>query len=334
MTALRATWTTEREKIRADLDGKLATSLKALETDLTKARDFEKAEALLAYRESLAGGTRSVVSAEPKPATGPDGAGPSRTSADLARATKDAPFENSLGMKFVPVPGTDVLFCIHETRWRDYEEYAKRADNVAPNWKNQTHEGFPIKDDPEDHPVVFVNWEDAQAFCKWLSEKEGKTYRLPTDREWSLAVGIGREEDWKSDTTPETVFQPQDHFPWGKDWPPPKGAGNFSDQSRKEQAPRADAQYLEGYDDGFPTTAPVMKFEPNKHGLFDLGGNVWEWCEDWLNNSNERRVLRGGSWNDSTEISLRSSYRLSYTPSSRDRSLGFRCVVVVSGSGG
>jgi len=250
----------------------------------------------------------------------------------LDRATKEAPFENSLGMKFVPVPGTRVLFCIHETRRRDYEAYAKRNRDIHTGWKNRTVAGFTIQDDPEEHPVTNVSWEDAQDFCKWLSQKEGKTYRLPTDREWSIAVGLAQEEDWKPDTTPQTVSKPQDIFPWGKEWPPPEGAGNYSDQRRKEKAPHPNGQYLDGYDDGYPNTAPVMSFEPNQFGLYDLGGNVWEWCEDRMNRSTEHVAVRGGCWGVSRQNFLLSARRNRNAPTYRSDSYGFRLVVVPSSS--
>jgi len=253
----------------------------------------------------------------------------SGNAATPASATKDKPFENSLGMKFVPVPGTDVLFCIHEVRWKDYAAYAKANPEIAPDWKNQTHDGFVIREKAEDHPVVYVSWEDANAFCAWLSQeekKEGRVYRLPTDHEWSLAVGIGKKEDDK--TSPEEKDgKIAGEYPWGSAWPPPQGAGNYSDQSRKEKAPRSGAPYLDGYDDTFPTTAPAMNFKPNQFGIYDLGGNVWEWVEDKLSPTDERRVLRGGSWRNDSGIPLRSSSRGRDRPTYRFSINGFRCVV-------
>ena len=243
---------------------------------------------------------------------------------------------NTLGMKFVPVPGTDVLFCIHEVRYKDYEEYAKKGkETVDSAWKTQTNDGFEMEKDEKDHPVTRVSWDDAQKFCAWLSEKEGVTYRLPTDQEWSLAVGIGQDEKWKSDTTPATAFKVPDAFPWGEEWPPPAGAGNYSDESRKAKAPIAGAKYVEGgYDDTFPTTAPVMSFEANKLGLYDLGGNVWEWCEDWYSGEQRDRVLRGGSWGSGERGILLSSGRGRYAPGRRrNDGNGFRVVVVPSASG-
>lgn len=250
----------------------------------------------------------------------------------LRAVTKETPFVNSLGMKFVPVPGTDVLFCVHETRWRDYAAYCAEVADRDSNWENQIYDGYVIQDSPGDHPVAFVSWEQSQAFCAWLSKKEGKSYRLPTDREWSVAVGIGSAENWESNTTPATVFKPQDEFPWGREWPPPRGAGNYSDQSRREKAPKADVQYLENYDDGYPTTSPVMRFEPNDLGLFDMGGNVWEWCNDWHSAALQERTLRGGSWYRGERGLMLSSYRGYYAPADRRINGGFRVVLVRSGN--
>ena len=105
---------------------------------------------------------------------------------------------NTLGMKFVPVKGTDVQFCIWETRVKDYAAYAAANAGVDGSWKNFGR-GFKQADT---HPVVNVSWEDANAFCEWLTKKElaegkikeGQKYRLPTDAEWSVAVGLGQEK--------------------------------------------------------------------------------------------------------------------------------------------
>ena len=104
-------------------------------------------------------------------------------------------FVNTLGMPFVPVKGTEVAFCIWETRVKDYAAYAAANAGVDGNWKKP---GFQQEDT---HPVVNVSWNEAQAFCAWLTKKElaegkikvGQKYRLPTDAEWSVAVGLGKE---------------------------------------------------------------------------------------------------------------------------------------------
>ena len=102
----------------------------------------------------------------------------------LPAATKEKPFVNSLGMRFVPVPikgGQSVLFSVWETRVKDYAAFAAENADVDTEWKDVSYEGHKQN---EDHPVVKVSWEDAQKFCQWLSQKEGRTYRLPTDHEW------------------------------------------------------------------------------------------------------------------------------------------------------
>src|SRR5262245_40073528 len=114
-----------------------------------------------------------------------------------------AAFENSLGMKFVPVPihgakdkSKTVLFSVWETRVKDYRAYAKANPKVDDAWQPED-----LK--TEDHPVFSVSALDAAAFCKWLTEKERAAkkigpkdvYRLPTDHEWSCAAGIGEKED-------------------------------------------------------------------------------------------------------------------------------------------
>ncbi|HEY2574351.1 MAG TPA: SUMF1/EgtB/PvdO family nonheme iron enzyme, partial [Verrucomicrobiaceae bacterium] len=238
-------------------------------------------------------------------------------------------FTNTLGMKFKHVTGTKVLFCIHTTRVKDYAAYAAAVDGVKNDWKSQMCDGIPVSRG-DDYPVVGVNWDDANAFCAWLSKKEGHTYRLPTDREWSFAVGIGLKEKVTKDTTPESLNgKVPNVFPWGSQWPPQKGAGNFSDTTCKEKFPAR--EIIAGYMDGFATTAPVMSFKPNTLGLYDMGGNVWQWCEDWINGERKDRVLRGGSWTSHEHSYLLSSTRHHLKPMIRSDGDGFRVVVVSNG---
>jgi len=237
---------------------------------------------------------------------------------------KPEPFTNSLGMKFVPVPGTRVLFCLWETRVRDYTAYAAVNPEVDMEWR--AHEFMGHKQGP-DHPVVAVSWEDAKAFCIWLSTKEGRSYRLPTDHEWSVAVGIGDREDAKASPNSKDGSV-EGEYPWGRAWPPPPHSGNYSgDES-------AGSLKVEGYRDPFPFTAPVGSFPANIFGLHDLGGNVWEWVEDSGEPGSRYRVLRGGSWsgasilNDESRVMLSSS-REGMDPDARRRVDGFRIVLEV-----
>ena len=320
LKTLRSTYRNALARLELDRDKKLrplkevyAKSLDAVILTMTKSGKLEQAMVLKKMREDLLANTV---------ATGADAG----TGANAIHGPGGKPFTNSLGMKFVPVADTNVLFCIHETRYKDYAVYAAEESGVDGTWKVQSANGFTPVGNLEDHPAVSISWEDAQKFCAWLSKKEGRKYRLPTDREWSIAVGIGRDEKWAKDTTPEMLTQKvQDKWPWGTNWPPPKDAGNYADLSRKSTFPAE--RFIEGYDDGFPTTAPVMSFKPNMLGLYDLGGNVWEWCEDLHNATKADRVMRGGSWNLSGESPLLSSCRGSNTPGSRYNHFGFRVVV-------
>lgn len=242
-------------------------------------------------------------------------------------------FTNPLGMKFVPVPGTQILMCIHETRNKDYAQYAAESSGVDGKWKNVKFDlgksKYTLKNDAE-HPVVNVSWEDAAAFCRWLRGKDDKVYRLPTDHEWSCAVGIGHQEN--ATDTPESKNNKVPGFPWGAVSPPPtNNVGNYADMTvvRKGGAPSAN---LDSYDDGSLFTASVMSYPANKLGLCDLGGNVWEWCQDTYSPTSAARVLRGGGWRRFFNDSLKSSSRIGITQGQRLIVVGFRCVLVVNAS--
>lgn len=256
--------------------------------------------------------------------------------APLVAATTSAPFVNSLGMKFVPVPDTRVLFCIHEVRYRDYAEFAAAEQGVNEEWRDQSADGYLPPGNLEQHPVINVSWEDAKQFCAWLSRKEGRTYRLPTDEEWSIAVGLGESEKHGEGITPAMLHEQENtQYPWGQGFPPRSRdrGGNYSDESRKAKAYNGNSMYLNGYEDGFPTTAPVMSFLANPTGLYDIGGNVWEWCEDWYDETQQGRVARGGSFGYGHHRWLLSSFREKWKPDYRNPNFGFRCVVEVPEAG-
>ncbi|HXL24794.1 MAG TPA: bifunctional serine/threonine-protein kinase/formylglycine-generating enzyme family protein [Chthoniobacterales bacterium] len=220
------------------------------------------------------------------------------------------PFTNSLGMKFIPA--ADTRISVWETRVQDYEAFCRASGR---------HYQPPDFAQASTHPVVKVNWFDAMAFCKWLTEKERdenliedrQSYRLPTDREWSLAVGLANE----SGATPQARDgKIKNEFPWGKQWPPPTGAGNYS----------AGAGQRRGM------TMPAGSFKPNSLGLYDLGGNVWEWCADTYKGGSSGTgrdwgVLRGGSWATTNRLEMQSSYRNVVDRNERDVIYGFRCVL-------
>jgi Sulfatase-modifying factor enzyme 1 len=261
----------------------------------------------------------------------------------LDDATKDHPWVNSLGMKFVPVAGTQVLFSVWHTRVEDFAKFAESAgynamggmvtfdkgswQNLGNTWKEPGFAQTPT------HPVVGISWNDAQAFCKWLTTHErglgilrpGRVYRLPTDEEWSDAVGLKYEVG----KTPSLKSLGVRLFPWDIpqkkeiSWPPPDGSGNYAGEGDNLN------NWIIGYKDGFARTSPVGSFSANQFGLYDMGGNVWQWCEDV---SGSTHILRGGSWVDYGPTPLYASYRYIATPDKRQGNIGFRCVVAVESS--
>jgi hypothetical protein len=230
---------------------------------------------------------------------------PSGSSED---ATSEYPHVNSLGMPFVRIPRFDTLFCIWPVRVQDYETYCMATGANFPPC------GFPQE---LDHPMVNVTWDDAIEFCAWLTGKErgeGKidahtVYRLPTDMEWSAAVGLPHEPE----ATPAKRSGKIPSYPWGLRWPPPKGAGNFHSDLNV---------------DSFEQTSPVGSFPANACGLYDMVGNVCEWCMDWYDSDKNGRVLRGASWRSNFPANLLSSSRINYYPDLRNDNVGFRCVLV------
>jgi hypothetical protein len=228
---------------------------------------------------------------------------------------------NSLGLRFVPVG--DVQFSVWQTRVKDFELFAKAVNLKSTAWRGPGFRQGP------DHPVVNVTWTESIAFCKWLTDKEHKEgtlpanqfYRLPYDMEWSKAVGLVDENG----KTPEARdMGVPDVYPWGTDWPPPKGAGNYTGEETGSDVA------IKGYDDGFAWTSPVGSFPPNKFGIYDMGGNVWQWCMDSWNNESKAKVLRGASWyNGALKLSLLSSCRVHASPDSSTDNYGFRIVKAV-----
>ncbi|MFI5377711.1 MAG: SUMF1/EgtB/PvdO family nonheme iron enzyme [Tepidisphaerales bacterium] len=186
------------------------------------------------------------------------------------------------------------------------------------SWRNPSFE------QKGDHPVVQVSWNDANAFCDWLSKKSGKTVVLPTEAQWEYACRAGSKTA----------------YPWGDNPDDGKGWANASDQSLKTKLPNAPADCsFFSWDDGFAFTSPVGSFKANPFGLYDMIGNARQWCQDRYGhydagaatdprgaNTGSLRVLRGGSWRSAPER-CRSASRDWDGPGYRLDSYGFRVVV-------
>lgn len=238
-------------------------------------------------------------------------------------------------MIFVHVPDTTAAFSIYETRVKDFAVFAATNPKLdGTNWNRALYHGVTPVSNGQGYPVVNVSWNDAEKFCAWLTEREHKAgmisgkelYRLPTDEEWSFVVGIGGRE--KEGTPREKSGKLANIYPWGTEFPPPNGTGNFADEAALNYF--TNWPHITNYYDGFVTTAPVGSFQPNQLGLYDLAGNALEWCEDYYDDSHRQRVLRGGAWNNCGPRSLLSSYREHVPPGRYSVVTGFRCVLVTN----
>jgi formylglycine-generating enzyme required for sulfatase activity len=173
-----------------------------------------------------------------------------------------------------------------------------------------------------EHPAVCVSWNDAVAFCEWLGRKEGKAYRLPTEAEWEYACRAGTTTRYWSGDDPESLAK----------------VANVADGTAKKKFPWWKTIRAK---DGHVFTSPVGQFRPNPFGLYDVHGNVWEWCADWYGeeyyaispvddpagpDSGSSRVFRGGSCVDRPS-GHRSASRDWGSPGDRSAYAGFRVAI-------
>jgi len=172
------------------------------------------------------------------------------------------------------------------------------------NWRD------PKFSQDENHPVVCVSWNDVVAFAEWLSKKSGYSFRLPTEAEWEYACRSGGKKVKYGTSTGDLSHDLANYIYTGN-----------------------------GGRDRWEYTAPVGSFLPNELGIYDMSGNVWEWCRDWYDkdyyrkslrdnpkgpSTGSRRVYRGGSWACFQQFFLRCAHRGSYSPEFRSNFLGFR----------
>ena len=210
-------------------------------------------------------------------------ANPPRSLAELCDITETAGFNDELPQHRVKIT-THYYLGIHEVTVGSFRQFVGetgyktegerdgkggarwngRGQGVTPRdpacgWRDP---GF-VQDDR--HPVVNVSWNDAVAFCDWLSQKEQVKYRLPTETEWEYACRAGTETTFSWGDAPEKVVQ----------------LANMADWKIKTKPIGTTKEKVNQPADGFDVTAPVGSYPPNSFGLCDMAGNVWEWCHDW-----------------------------------------------------
>lgn len=226
-----------------------------------------------------------------------------------------------------------------------YKTFAERGEGFSPgvfgfdtannkygflkdcSWRNPGYE------QTDEHPAVIVQWTDATAFCKWLSNKEGKAYRLPTEAEWEYACRAGTTTRFHSGDDPESLAT----------------VANVGDAKTAAKFERF-AWALKA-SDGYVFTLPVGQFKPNAFGLYDMHGSAWQWCSDWFKSdyyaespvddptgpgvgyrNREARVARGGSWYSRPWECTSASRHWIGTASRACDQAGFRVVLCVDPS--
>ena len=197
------------------------------------------------------------------------------------------------------------------------------SSKKEPAWRENCSWNAAGFEQTDDHPVVNVSWNDAVEFCKWLSRKEGKAYRLPTEAEWEYACRAGTTTRYWCGDDPEKLAE----------------VANTADATAKAKLPELAKSAIKN-SDGYVFTAPVGSFQPNRFGLYDMHGNAWQWCSDRYDpayyaasgtndprgaKAGGSRVFRGGSWLD-WACYCRSAMRGKNPPFYRTNTVGFRIV--------
>ncbi|MFO7906361.1 MAG: formylglycine-generating enzyme family protein [Pirellulaceae bacterium] len=237
---------------------------------------------------------------------------------------------NSIGMTLKLVPAGEFMMGSPEDELHRGEDegpqhrvritqpfYLGETEVTQGQWEavmdTQPWQGELYAEEGSDYPANYISWEDAVAFCERLSEKEGRTYRLPTEAEWEYACRAGTDTAYTFGDDPSELGE----YAWFKDNVDAVGEEYAHEVGRKRA---------------------------NDFGLYDMHGNVWEWCADWYDSdyyggsptedpsgptSGSGRVSRGGSW--STDAGhCRSARRSRYSPGYRFITRGFRVALVAA----
>jgi formylglycine-generating enzyme required for sulfatase activity len=215
----------------------------------------------------------------------------------------------TMGSEEIRNPQDTVAAPLHQVTVKSFK-IAKTETTVA-QWKSyctSTSTRMPVE--PawgwiDNHPIINVSWDEAVAYCQWLSKQTGKKYRLPTEAEWEYAARGGNKSKGFLFAGGQSVYK----YGW------------FEENSSS-------------------TTQPVAQKRPNELGIYDMSGNAWEWCHDWWGPYTEKaennpqgpdgdryfKVLRGGSWNFGFN-DCRIGTRDFFSPDGRHNDFSFRVVM-------
>lgn len=234
---------------------------------------------------------------------------------DIPQQQKDTPVQPgsfldvTLGLgtslEFVWVETLKIWFGKFEISNRQYRHYNH-------NHNSRSFEGLDL--DLADQPAVYISWNDANDYCNWLTSTysnripANSEFRLPTAEEWEFTAACGDER----------------RYPWGNEWPPLYG--NHSDMTARKNLSQWHG--ILGYDDGYAVTCLVDDSGMNEWGIYGMAGNVWEWTDDWMDNTDRRfKIRKGGSWDFDPKESLKISAKGIDRPDARYDTIGFRIVV-------
>ena len=214
---------------------------------------------------------------------------------------------NSLSIDMVKIPNKNYEIGKYPVTVAEYMHFVEDVKKHYPQWLEEGNE-YNIKTETDDYykkmknltnpnaPIVGISWYDAKAYCKWLSEKRKEEFRLPTEEEWEYSCRAGTTTKWSFGDDEKELGK----YAWYDE--------NSYDLGEKHK----------NYG-----IQEVGKKLPNPWGLYDMHGNVWEWCEDWYDNDKDTKVLRGGSWSSIAGYT-RSAGRDRVDPGDRFSIVGFR----------
>ena len=205
--------------------------------------------------------------------------------------------QNSLSIDMIKIPNKNYEIGKYPVTIAEYMHFAKVNEKHLPEWKQEKLDNYEKMNLTDNAPIIGVSWHDAVAYCKWLNKQQKVyVYRLPTEAEWEYACRAETDTKWSFGDDEKELGK----YAWYDE--------NFYDLGEEHE--------------DYGTHVVGAKL-PNSWGLYDMHGNVEEWCEDWYDKEEKRKVVRGGSWgviaNDS-----RSAYRFGSLPTFRYSYVGFR----------